>query len=188
MVVRGIFGFVFGIVTIFWPRDSVNPTALSLRTEVVDLIIVVFLAVNALLCVWQALSRQHPGSTRTVVLGQAVIAIPAIVFLLIAETPPQLRAAVMIWALLYGAGELWIWWQIRADYAGAGDFLISGAVFVIVALALFIGSTMQSLSILGFTGAAALLSGVVYVLGGITAAKRSKNLAAEEPQRAAPAS
>ncbi|WP_205631340.1 hypothetical protein [Brevibacterium linens] len=105
MVVRGILGVAFGIVTVFWPRDAINPAQLSLPTEVVDHLAIGYLILFALVLVFQAV--RSPLNVRTAIYGQAVIAIPAIVFLFLADHPAELRAALSIWALLHGALEFW---------------------------------------------------------------------------------
>ncbi|RAD65447.1 hypothetical protein DN508_35210, partial [Burkholderia multivorans] len=105
MIVRGILGVLFGFATVFWPRDAENPMQLSLGVGIVDLLCMVDLGLLALVLVYQAL--RSPLSVRTAVFGQAIVTVPAIVFLAIADTPAELRAALSIWAILHGLIELW---------------------------------------------------------------------------------
>lgn len=177
MIVRGAVGVAFGLVMTFWPRDTAEPgnlANLSLRSEIVDYLILGFLVISALLCVWQANARVTPPELKIWLLGQAVVVVPAVVFLLMAETPPQIRAAVTIWALLHGLCDVMIFRAVRGRYHGASDFAISAAVWLLLAAILGFSATQTALSILGFTGAAALMTGVIFILGGTTAARRSR--------------
>ena len=174
MVVRGILGVAFGIVTVFWPRDAINPAQLSLPTEVVDHLAIGYLILFALVLVFQAV--RSPLNVRTAIYGQAVIAIPAIVFLFLADHPAELRAALSIWALLHGALEFWAYRQLRSQPM-ASDFLIASGVHVLLGIILVFGDGMEALSILGFTGAATLIAGVIFIIGGYSRLSKGRQLA-----------
>ena len=174
MVVRGILGVAFGIVTVFWPRDAINPAQLSLPTEVVDHLAIGYLILFALVLVFQAV--RSPLDVRTAIYGQAVIAIPAIVFLFLADHPAELRAALSIWALLHGALEFWAYRQLRSQPM-ASDFLIASGVHVLLGIILVFGDGMEALSILGFTGAATLIAGVIFIIGGYSRLSKGRQLA-----------
>ena len=175
MIVRGILGVAFGLVTVFWPRDDTNPAQLSLPTDVVDHLAIGYLILFALVLVFQA--ARSPLNVRTAVYGQAVIAIPAIVFLFMADQPAELRAALSIWALLHGALEFYSWRQLRAQPM-ASDFLIAAGVHVLLGIILVFGDGMEALSILGFTGAATLIAGVIFIIGGYSRLSKARQLAA----------
>src|SRR5699024_7040122 len=174
MIVRGILGVVFGLVTVFWPRGGTNPAQLSLPTDVVDHLAIGYLILFALVLVFQA--ARSPLNVRTAVYGQAVIAIPAIVFLFMADQPADLRAALSIWALLHGALEFYSWRQLRAQPM-ASDFLIASGVHVLLGIILVFGDGMEALSILGFTGAATLIAGVIFIIGGYSRLSKGRQLA-----------
>lgn len=174
MVVRGILGVAFGIATVFWPRDAVNPAQLSLPTDVVDHLAIGYLILFALALVFQAV--RSPLNVRTAIFGQAVIAIPAIVFLFLADQPAELRAALSIWALLHGALEFWAHRQLRSQPM-ASDFLIASGVHVLLGIILVFGDGMEALSILGFTGAATLIAGVIFIIGGYSRLSKGRQLA-----------
>lgn len=174
MVVRGVLGVAFGIVTVFWPRDAVNPAQLSLPTDVVDHLAIGYLILFALALVFQAV--RSPLNVRTAIFGQAVIAIPAIVFLFLADQPAELRAALSIWALLHGALEFWAHRQLRSQPM-ASDFLIASGVHVLLGIILVFGDGMEALSILGFTGAATLIAGVIFIIGGYSRLSKGRQLA-----------
>ena len=174
MVVRGILGVAFGVVTVFWPRDSSNPLQLSMPTEVVDHLAIGYLILFALALVFQAV--RSPLNVRTAIFGQAVIAIPAIVFLFLADHPAELRAALSIWALLHGALEFWAYRQLRSQPM-ASDFLIASGVHVLLGIILVFGDGMEALSILGFTGAATLIAGVIFIIGGYSRLSKGRQLA-----------
>ncbi|MGV2819609.1 hypothetical protein ABZX73_01865 [Brevibacterium casei] len=163
MIVRGILGVLFGFATVFWPRDAENPMQLSLGVGIVDLLCMVYLGLLALVLVYQAL--RSPLSVRTAVFGQAIVTVPAIVFLAIADTPAELRAALSIWAILHGLIELWNYRKL-VHHPMATDFLISAAVHILLGIILLAGDTLQALDIVGFTGAAALIAGVIFIIGG----------------------
>ncbi|MGC2942015.1 MULTISPECIES: HdeD family acid-resistance protein [unclassified Brevibacterium] len=174
MVVRGFLGVVFGIVTVFWPRDASNPLQLSLPTEVVDHLAIAYLILFALALVFQAV--RSPLNVRTAIFGQAVIAIPAIVFLFLADHPAEVRAALSIWALLHGALEFWAYRQLRSQPM-ASDFLIASGVHILLGIILVFGDGMEALSILGFTGAATLIAGVIFIIGGYSRLSKGRQLA-----------
>ncbi len=171
MIIRGVLGVLFGFATVFWPRDSHNPTQLSLRVDVVDLLSISYLVLFALALVYQAL--RAPLSVRTAMFGQAVITIPAIVFLFLADQPSELRAALSIWALLHGLIELWNHRQLK-DHPMASDFLISAGCHGLLGVILIFGDDFQALAILGFTGAATLIAGVIFIIGGYSRLSRAK--------------
>lgn len=175
MIVRGILGVAFGFATVFWPRDSVNPAQLYLGVDVVDILCISYLVLFALALVFQAL--RSPLSVRTAVYGQAVITIPAIVFLFLADQPAELRAAVSIWALLHGLIELWNYRQLKA-HPMASDFLIAAACHVLLGIILIFGDGFDALWILGFTGVATLIAGVIFVIGGYSRISKAKQVAA----------
>ena len=171
MIVRGVLGFVFGLATVFWPREESSPLQLSLPTEVVDFLAIGYLILFAAVLVFQA--TRSVGSMRTAVYGQAVITLPAIAFLFLADQPAELRAALSIWALLHGLIELWNYRQLRARPM-ASDFLIAACVHLLLGIILIFGDGMQALSILGFTGAAVLIAGVIFVIGGYSRLSRAR--------------
>lgn len=174
MVVRGTLGVVFGFVTVFWPRDDSNPLQLSMPTDVVDHLAIGYLILFAAALVFEAV--RAPLNVRTAIYGQAVIAIPAIVFLFLADHPAELRAALSIWALLHGALEFWAYRQLKAQPM-ASDYLISSGVHVLLGIILVFGDGMEALSILGFTGAATLIAGVIFIIGGYSRISKGRQLA-----------
>jgi hypothetical protein len=63
----------------------------------------------------------------------------------------------------------------------SSDFLITGGIHVLLAVILFAGTDMNALSVLGFTGAAALVAGVFSIVGGTARRSgRSQTRAGEE--------
>lgn len=177
MIVRGILGVVFGIVTVFWPRDDTNPAQLSLPTDVVDHLAIGYLILFALVLVFEAV--RAPLTMRTAIYGQAVITVPAIVFLFLADQPAELRAALSIWALLHGGLEYWSYRQLRSQPM-ASDFLIAAGVHVLLGVILIFGDGMEALSILGFSGAATLIAGVIFIIGGYSRLSKARQLARRE--------
>lgn len=172
MIVRGLLGVLFGLATVFWPRDFVVPTQLSLRVDTVDMLSIGYLVLFALVLVYQAL--RSPLTVRTAVFGQAIVTAPAIVFLLIADQPSELRAALSIWAVLHGLIELWNYRRL-VHHPMASDFLISAVVHILLGIILMAGEGLQALAIVGFTGAAALIVGVFFIIGGYSRISRAKH-------------
>lgn len=177
---RGILGMAFGFVMVFWPREELTPSLLVLPVAQVDWLLLGYLVLNAVLLILQARSPHLPAGCSLIVWGQVIVTLPGILFLVVAEQAGQLVAAISVWVLLHGLLEAWLWRTLRERYRGASDFLIAGGIHLFLALVLFINPAMQPLAILGFTGAAALMTGVVFVLGAITARKRLKFQAAAE--------
>lgn len=182
MIVRGILGVVFGLATVFWPRDSHDPRSLSLGTDVVDYLAIAYLVLFALTLIYQGL--RSPLSVSTAVHGQAVITIPAIVFLLLADDPAEVRAAISIWALLHGLIELWNYRQLKS-LPMPSDFLISAGCHVLLGVILIFGDGFDALWILGFTGVAVLIAGVIFIIGGYSRLSRAKQMAAANAEQSA---
>lgn len=178
MIVRGILGVAFGFVTVFWPRDAASPKHLSMGVDIVDILSISYLVLFALALVYQGL--RSPLNVRTAVYGQAVITIPAIVFLFLAEQPAELRAAISIWALLHGLIELWNYRQLKAHLMPS-DFLIAAGCHVLLGVILIFGDGFGALWILGFTGVATLIAGVIFIIGGYSRISKAKQVAKGGP-------
>ncbi|WP_350269946.1 hypothetical protein AAFP32_15750 [Brevibacterium sp. CBA3109] len=177
MVVRGILGVAFGFATVFWPRDAASPKHLSMDVDIVDILSISYLVLFALALVYQGL--RAPLSVRTAVYGQVVITIPAIVFLFLADQPAELRAALSIWALLHGLIELYNYRQLKS-HPMASDFLIAAACHVLLGVILIFGDGFGALWILGFTGVATLIAGVIFIIGGYSRISKAKQIAADK--------
>lgn len=166
LALRGVWGVLFGLAAAFWPREHFGAsTQLFLPVDTVDLLLMGYLVVLAVLLVLQ--SRTVPQPSRTAMLGQAIVTLPAIVFLWLGDDAGQLRAAVCIWALLHGLLELWIYLVRRHD-GPASDFLVFAGLHVLLAVVVGFGDTMGALTVLGFTGGATLIAGVFAILGGLS--------------------
>lgn len=202
MFVRGAWGFVFGIATVFWPRVPLSGmTQLSVTVGTADLLLLVFLVGSALLLVAEgiALGRSVTGSTRasgttnasgaskapeaisaqaatlrTALFGQAIVTIPGLVFLVLADIPAELRAAVAVWSLLHGLLELWVWSNQRSKPM-ASDFLIGAVLHVGLGIVIFAASTMGALTVLGSAGAVVTVASVLYMLGGYSRRSRARS-------------
>lgn len=173
MFLRGAAGVIFGLVTVFFPREQISgPAQLALRVDTADYLVIGYLIVQGLLIL--GFARSVTASARTPVLGQAVIVLPALVFLFLADQPGQLRAAVGVWALLHAACELWLWSYVRS-LPSSSDFLIVGGIHALIGIIIAFGDDMGALTVIGFTGAGMLASGVLYMLGGYS----RRNLAAQ---------
>ncbi|MCT1828793.1 hypothetical protein [Brevibacterium luteolum] len=179
MFARGAAAFIFGIVTVFFPREQIGgPAQLALRVDTADYLLIGYLVVQGLLIL--GFARAVTTSVRTPVLGQAVIVIPAIIFLFLAEQPGQLRAAVAVWALLHAACELWLWSLVRS-LPSSSDFLIVGGIHALIGIIIAFGDDMGALTVIGFTGAAMLASGVLYMLGGYSRRSQARRTTASGP-------
>lgn len=172
MLARGALGFAFGLATVFWPRQELSgATQLTLSVGTADWVIIAYLGLNALLLIPSAGAVAPP--VRTALLGQAVVVIPAIVFLLIADTSAELRAAVCIWALLHGGLELWMYRTVRC-LPMASDHLIAAGCHLLLGVIVGFGTDMGALTVFGFTGAAVLIASVLYMLGGYSRRSRAR--------------
>lgn len=179
MFARGAAAFLFGIVTVFFPREQIGgPAQLALRVDTADYLLIGYLIVQGLLIL--GFARAVTTSARTPVLGQAVIVIPAIIFLFFAEQPGQLRAAVAVWALLHAACELWLWSLVRS-LPSSSDFLIVGGIHALIGIIIAFGDDMGALTVIGFTGAGMLASGVLYMLGGYSRRSQARRTTASGP-------
>lgn len=171
MIARGLFAIVFGIAATFWPREQLGSAAqLTLRIDVASYLLIAFVAVNAVLLIIQGV---RTTTVRYPLWGQAVVAVPAILFLILALTSGQLRAAVCVWAILHGLVELWMWWTLR-QLPLSTDYLYCGAIYVLLGIIMAIGDNFGALTIVGFTSGGVLIAGVLYVLGGLTRRSRAR--------------
>ena len=176
MIARGLWSVIFGIVVVFWPRvqvDSPFNTAVGVRTAA--LLILAYIVVQGLMLLGQAAKTP---ALRTQ-LGQAVVVLPAAGFLAFATEAGGVRAAIMVWALLHGLLEAWIYVRVKHQRMST-DFAIAAAVHLLLAVAMILGSNMKALSEMGLTGAAATIIGVVYAVGGFTRNNRKNTGAISE--------
>lgn len=170
MFLRGLIGFIFGLATVFWPRTELGgPTNLGIETRTVTLVILTYLVINGLGLVFQAITLTVPEDTartiRTVLLGQAIIVIPAGIFLVFSTSTGSVRAAVSTWALLHAGLELWLWYRLRTNSMSSDHLYVAGChglLGIIVAA----GFGMGALTVFGFTGAGVMIASVLYLLGG----------------------
>lgn len=163
MIARGLLAIVFALVAAFAPREQLgSATQLAIRVDFADYLLMAYIGLNAVLLAGQGIKSRH---LRMLLWGQAVIALPAELFLFLADTPGQLRASVCAWALLHGALELWMFKDLRGT-TGSTDHLYAGLAHLLLAVILAFGD-FGALTILGFTSAAMLISGVLYLLGGL---------------------
>lgn len=166
MLIRGVLGVVIGVIAVFWPREQLgSPANLGIPVATVDAILIAYFALLGIILLAQ--SRVMLPDLRTPVLGQAIVVVPALVFLLMASSAAQVRAAVCVWALLTAACEAWVWSRDRL-LEPASDFLISAGVHALLGVILLVASEAGALSIFGFLGAASLLVGAFLILGGLT--------------------
>ncbi|WGW11879.1 hypothetical protein LWF01_17595 [Saxibacter everestensis] len=170
LLCRGVLGVIFGVATIFWPRDDSNPLDLEMPMGIVDGVIGCYLLATVVLLGWQS---RHPGVAprlRVFAIIQAVVALLAAIGLLTFTGDQQtLQLVVGAWALLNGLLEMFSWLEVRGRYRGAQDFVVTAGLFLVLAAVLFFVPRIGALSVLGLTGAVALMSGVLFVLGGLTA-------------------
>ena len=173
MIVQGSLGVLFGLASAFWHRDQLaGPTQLTIGVRTVAIAACVFLAAQAIVLVIQSL--RTTVTPALILQAQAVISLPAVVFLLLASQPGQLRGAVTIWALMYGLLEGWMYYTRRAEKMST-DFLISGGLYVLLGVILLFGTSMGALTVFGFFGAAALISGILFIVGGATRRMRKRS-------------
>ncbi|WP_051297487.1 HdeD family acid-resistance protein [Brevibacterium album] len=177
MAVRGLLGVVFGLAMVFWPREQIgSPANLGIPVATVDNLLIAYFALAGILVLVHGLRTR--SELRTPLLGEAVVVLPALVFLVLADTSAQLRAAVAVWAVLHGVLELWLWRQQRG-LRMRSDFLISAAVHLALGVIVLSASGMGALTVFGFTGAAALIVGVFFLVGGYS--RRSLARQADQP-------
>ena len=84
-----------------------------------------------------------------------------------------------MWALLHAACELWLWSLVRS-LPSSSDFLIVGGIHALVGVIIAFGDDMGALTVIGFTGAGMLASGVLYMLGGYSRRSLART-SAEDP-------
>src|SRR5690606_3613619 len=153
-----------GLATVFWPREQIgSPANLNIRLDIADELLLAYPLLLGILVLVHSLPPRT--DMRIPLLGPAVGASPGVLFFLVTDTHGQLRATFAVWAVLHGILELWIWRGHR-DEAMTSAFLIIGGIHVLLGVILFAGTDMNALSVLGFTGAAALIAGVFSIVGG----------------------
>ncbi len=172
MIGRGICGAAFGLATIFWHREQLASAAqLAIGVRTAALVTLVYIVVQAVLLAAQSLRQR--GTPRLILQCQAIVALPAVIFLALAQEPGQLRAAVCIWAFLHGLLEVWMYRERRSE-AMSTDFLISACLYLLLGIILAFGTGLAALSVFGFAGAAVLISSVLFIVGGVSRRMRSR--------------
>ena len=149
VLLRAVVALVFGAVTIFWAQPSVEVLAWALGLYL--------LATSLSLFVGRTLPAAVP-------VAGGVAAAAALVF----QSDAGAAAAASLGLGVLGVGELLRGMRTRGGHLLARDWMISGLIGIgtAVALPFFVGLGAHAL--LGVAGGGAIISGVLWMLSGLT--------------------
>ncbi|MGJ3190938.1 hypothetical protein [Paenarthrobacter sp. FR1] len=165
VLIRATVALLFGAVTIFWASPSVHVLAWAVG---------LYLLVTAV-AVW--MSRALP------------VAVPVVMALggvgaLVTQSDEGVALAAMLALLVLGLLEFAH--GLRKRDVLARDWLISGVISVGTAVALPFFTSLGAHALLGVAGGGAILSGVLWVLSGLTLRHDARTGAGGSAQAAAP--
>ncbi|VXA93031.1 conserved membrane hypothetical protein [Arthrobacter sp. 9V] len=165
MLIRAAVALVFGAVTIFWAVPSVHVLAWSVGLYL--------LATSA--AVW--MSRALPVAVAVVVALGGVGA-------LVTQSDEGVAVSAMLALLVLGLLE--VVHGLRKRDVLARDWLVSGVISVGTAVLLPFFTSLGAHALLGVAGGGAIISGVLWILSGLTLRHEAKTAAAGPAQPSAP--
>lgn len=159
LLVRAVIALAFGAVTVFWASPSVQVLAVSSG---------LYLLANAAVFVWQRKVDPTP-KTRLPLLIAAVVSALAGVVAFVSMSDAGTTAALSVALGVTGVVELLFWFWLRGASPLARDWIVSGFVGVGTAAALPFFTYLGAHALLGVTGGGAIISGVLWILSGLSA-------------------
>lgn len=175
VLTRGIWCVVIGIATVFWQRESITPLELHMPVGTVEYLIAGYLIVLGAVQFGLARSTQITGALRQTVVADASVGIvlgaASIVCGAMGADLDKFHWVVFAWALLHGGFDVTFAVLMRRRLKGSQDWMISGGLHLALAVVLAIFVHLEALTVMGLVGAVAVMSGVLFILGAITARK-----------------
>ncbi|GAB3562391.1 hypothetical protein [Spelaeicoccus albus] len=173
---RGIWCAAIGVVTVFWQRESTEALKLQVPVGTVEYLIAVYLIVFGI--VQFGLGRRITGAMRLTVVVDAAVSIvlgaAAIACGVMGADVDQFHWVVFAWALIHGGLDITFAVLMRRRLKGSQDWMVSGALHVALAVVLGIFVHMEALTVMGLVGAVAVMSGVLFILGAVTARRLAR--------------
>lgn len=181
-LMRGIWCGAIGVLTVFWQRESTETLHLQVPVGTVEYLVAVYLIVLGAVQYALTRSRQIDGAMRQSVIADGsvsiVLGIAAIVCGATGAELTQFHWVVFAWALIHGALDVTFAVLMRRRLKGSQDWMVSGVLHVILAIVLAIFTGMEALTVMGLVGAVAVMSGVLFILGAITARRLARTKSA----------
>lgn len=177
---RGVWAAVIGIATVFWQRE--NTTALDLHMPVgtVEYLVAVYLIGLGVVQFMLTRSRQIVGGLRQVVVADASVSIvlgaASVVCGAMGAEVDTFHWVVFAWALIHGGLDVTFAVLMRRSLKGSQDWMISGGLHLALALVLLLVVHLQALTVMGLVGAVAVMTGVLFILGAVTARKLGRGV------------
>lgn len=175
---RGIWCALVGVATVFWQRESTEALGPAVPVDTVEYLIGAYLIVLGGIQFTMLRSRQVTGLLRQTALAHASVngmfGLIALVCGLTAAGIAEFHWVVFAWAAIHAAGDIAFALQLRRRVAGRQDWLLSGGLHGVLALVLLIFVHLEPLTVMGLVGAAAVMSGILLILGGVTARRSAR--------------
>ncbi|WP_423182835.1 DUF308 domain-containing protein [Arthrobacter sp. NyZ413] len=149
VLIRAVVALVFGAVTVFWGSPSVQVLAWATGLYLLATAGFAFLASSV------------PAAAAVVVGAAGVVA-------LITQSDAGVAISALVGLLVLGILELVRGFTRRGRHALARDWLISGVVGIGTAVALPFFIDLGAHALLGVAGGGAIISGVLWVLSGLS--------------------
>ncbi|MSZ08238.1 MAG: hypothetical protein F2621_02325 [Actinobacteria bacterium] len=86
--------------------------------------------------------------------------------------------AIVLWSLLVGVSELFAGWRLPSGSSLRGDWIVQGTMTVLLALVV-LSQSADSVAVVGFVGAWAVIMGVYLAIAGFSARWAQKDTAGE---------
>jgi uncharacterized membrane protein HdeD (DUF308 family) len=86
--------------------------------------------------------------------------------------------AIVLWSLLVGVSELFAGWRLPSGSSLRGDWIVQGTMTVLLALVV-LSQSADSVAVVGFVGAWAIIMGVYLAIAGFSARWAQKDTARE---------
>ncbi len=86
--------------------------------------------------------------------------------------------AIVLWSLLVGVAELFSGWRLPSGSSLRGDWIVQGTMTVLLALVV-LSQSADSVAVVGFVGAWAIIMGVYLAIAGFSARWAQKDTARE---------
>lgn len=177
-LVRGIWCALVGIATVFWQRESTEAVGPAVPVGTVEYLIAVYLIVLGGVQYGMLRSRQITGWLRQTALAHAsvnvVFGLIVLACGLTATGIDEFHWVVFAWAAIHGIGDIAFAVQLRRRFTGSQDWILSGGLHCALAVVLLLFVHLEPLTVMGLVGAAAVMSGILLILGGVTARRSAQ--------------
>lgn len=156
LILRGIVGVLFGILTFAYPHDTVAAVVMLFGA---------YMLVDGVAALVMAF-RVDRGSGWLALAGMAGIAAGLLAFMYPGVTAHTLLYVIAAWAIISGIFELVAAIEFRREFSGMWLLGLAGALSVILGFLLAAAPDTGQINLVWLLGSYALLFGVLYIIAG----------------------